>query len=48
MRWLTTGTTHIARAEEWPIMPTEWVNVLLKPWNYFSETPTLHLGGTAK
>ncbi|MDH4450031.1 MAG: primary-amine oxidase [Rhodoferax sp.] len=46
--WLTTGTTHIARAEEWPIMPTEWVNVLLKPWNYFSETPTLHLGGTAK
>lgn len=46
--WLTTGTTHIARAEEWPIMPTEWVNVLLKPWNYFSETPTLHLGGIAK
>jgi primary-amine oxidase len=30
------------------MMPTEWVNVLLKPWNYFSETPTLHLGGTAK
>ena len=40
--WLTTGTTHIARAEEWPIMPTEWVNVLLKPWNYFDETPTLN------
>ena len=41
--WLTTGTTHIARAEEWPIMPTEWVNVLLKPWNFFDETPTLGL-----
>lgn len=41
--WLTTGTTHVARAEEWPIMPTEWVNVLLKPWNFFSETPTLGL-----
>ena len=39
--WLTTGTTHVARAEEWPIMPTEWVNVLLKPWNFFDETPTL-------
>nr|MBP6117625.1 hypothetical protein [Neisseriaceae bacterium] len=39
--WLTTGTTHVARAEEWPIMPTEWVNVLLKPWNFFNETPTL-------
>jgi primary-amine oxidase len=41
--WLTTGTTHVARAEEWPIMPTEWVHVLLKPWNFFDETPTLGL-----
>ncbi|MCP1677410.1 Cu2+-containing amine oxidase [Kerstersia gyiorum] len=24
-------------------MPTEWVNVLLKPWNFFDETPTLDL-----
>ncbi|WP_437880335.1 primary-amine oxidase [Pseudomonas sp. LRF_L74] len=39
--WLTTGTTHVARAEEWPIMPTEWVYTLLKPWNFFDETPTL-------
>lgn len=42
--WLTTGTTHVARAEEWPVMPTEWVHVLLKPWNFFDETPTLGLG----
>jgi primary-amine oxidase len=41
--WLTTGTTHVARAEEWPIMPTEWVHALIKPWNFFSETPTLGL-----
>ncbi len=41
--WLTTGTTHVARAEEWPIMPTEWIHVLLKPWNFFDETPTLGL-----
>ncbi len=39
--WLTTGTTHVARAEEWPIMPTEWVHALLKPWNFFDETPTI-------
>ncbi|WP_218510333.1 primary-amine oxidase [Variovorax sp. dw_308] len=45
--WLTTGTTHVARAEEWPIMPTEWVNVLLKPWNFFDETPTLGLNAPA-
>jgi primary-amine oxidase len=46
--WLTTGTTHIARAEEWPIMPTEWVHALLKPWNFFDETPTLGLNRPAK
>ena len=43
--WMTTGTTHVARAEEWPIMPTEWVHTLLKPWNFFDETPTLNLAG---
>jgi primary-amine oxidase len=41
--WVTTGTTHIPRAEEWPIMPTEWVSVLLKPFNFFDHTPTLDL-----
>lgn len=41
--WMTTGTTHVARAEEWPIMPTEWVYTMLKPWNFFDQTPTLHL-----
>ncbi|WP_390348443.1 primary-amine oxidase [Variovorax boronicumulans] len=45
--WLTTGTTHVARAEEWPIMPTEWVHALLKPWNFFDETPTLGLNRPA-
>jgi primary-amine oxidase len=44
--WLTTGTTHVARAEEWPIMPTEWVYAMLKPWNFFDQTPTLNLSGT--
>jgi primary-amine oxidase len=41
--WVTTGTTHIPRAEEWPIMPTEWASVLLKPFNFFDKTPTLGL-----
>jgi len=39
--WMTTRTTHVARSEESPIMPTEWVHTLLKPWNFFDETPTL-------
>lgn len=46
--WMTTGTTHVARAEEWPMMPTEWVNMLIKPWNFFSETPTLGLNQPRK
>ena len=46
--WMTTGTTHVARAEEWPIMPTEWVHALLKPWNFFDETPTLGLARPGK
>ncbi|MET3288639.1 UNVERIFIED_CONTAM: primary-amine oxidase [Brevibacillus sp. OAP136] len=41
--WLTTGTTHITRAEEWPIMPTEWSSILIKPFNFFDRTPTLDL-----
>ncbi|QNU07059.1 primary-amine oxidase [Peribacillus butanolivorans] len=41
--WMTTGATHIARAEEWPMMPTEWVHAMLKPWNFFDRTPTLDL-----
>lgn len=41
--WLTTGTTHVMRAEEFPIMPTEWVTAMIKPWNFFNETPTLDL-----
>ena len=46
--WMTTGTTHVARAEEWPIMPVEWVYTLLKPWNFFDETPTLGLNAPKK
>ena len=33
----------IASVNNLPIMPTEWVHVLLKPWNFFDETPTLNL-----
>lgn len=44
--WLTTGTTHVMRAEEFPIMPTEWVTAMIKPFNFFNETPTLDLNKT--
>ncbi|MDI4649054.1 primary-amine oxidase [Cohnella hashimotonis] len=41
--WVTTGTTHIPRSEEWPMMSTEWVSMLLKPFNFLDSTPTLDL-----
>ena len=31
----------MARAQEWPMMQTEWAHALLKPWNFFDETATL-------
>lgn len=46
--WITTGATHVARAEEWPMMPTEWVSAMLKPWNFFDRTPTLNLPKTGE
>lgn len=41
--WVTTGTTHVPRSEEWPMMSTEWVSMLLKPFNFLDRTPTLDL-----
>lgn len=41
--WITTGTTHIPRAEEFPMMSTEWASMMLKPFNFLDATPTLDL-----
>ncbi|WP_052702949.1 hypothetical protein [Paenibacillus beijingensis] len=41
--WITTGTTHIPRSEEWPMMSTEWGSLMLKPFNFMDRTPTLDL-----
>ncbi len=48
--WITTGTTHVARAEEWPIMPTEWAHAarrgtsLTKPYSGRKEKVILTSG----
>ena len=39
--WHTFGATHIARPEDWPIMPVESVSFTLKPWGFFDRNPTL-------
>lgn len=44
--FLTLGTTHIPRPEDWPVMPVEHVNVLFKPSSFFIQNPALDVPGT--
>ncbi|KAK0550633.1 peroxisomal copper amine oxidase [Tilletia horrida] len=44
--YLTIGTTHIPRPEDFPVMPAETVRVMLKPVNFFSRNPCLDLPST--
>ena len=37
--WVTLGFHHITRAEDWPIMPTQWSGLTLRPFNFFDRSP---------
>lgn len=39
--WFTAGFHHIPRAEDWPVMSTEWVTIHLMPMNFFPHNPAL-------
>jgi primary-amine oxidase len=41
--WHTLGVTHIARPEDWPVMPVEYAGFTLKPWGFFDRNPALDL-----
>ena len=41
--WLSFGTNHITRPEDYPIMPVETVKVHLKPVNFFDRNPGLDI-----
>ncbi|KAI6116769.1 copper amine oxidase [Pisolithus croceorrhizus] len=43
--FLTLGTTHIPRPEDWPVMPVEHVGVLFKPSNFFTSNPSTDVPG---
>ncbi|KAH9981670.1 peroxisomal copper amine oxidase [Russula compacta] len=43
--YVTVGTTHIPRPEDWPVMPVDHVRLTLKPNSFFSANPSLDVPG---
>ncbi|KAI0795895.1 peroxisomal copper amine oxidase [Abortiporus biennis] len=39
--FLTVGTTHIPRPEDFPVMPSEHLRVTFKPFHFFTANPSL-------
>ena len=46
--WATFGTTHIARPEDWPVMPVEYVGMLLQPCGFFDRNPAIEPAAGAR
>jgi len=42
--WYTTGFTHIARPEDYPVMPVETLSFKLQPRGFFDRNPALEVG----
>lgn len=39
--WYTMGHHHLTRTEDWPVMPTAYINFQLKPVGFFDRNPAL-------
>ena len=39
--WYTVGMHHVARPEDWPVMPVQRAGFKLKPWGFFDRNPAL-------
>ena len=42
--WYTMGMHHVVRAEDWPVMPILWHDVVLRPFDFFNENPAMTSG----
>ena len=39
--WYTMNAHHVARPEDWPVMPVSTINFTLKPHGFFDRSPAL-------
>ncbi len=46
--WYTFGHTHIARPEDYPVMPTAYIGFMLKPNGFFTENPANDVAPSAQ
>jgi primary-amine oxidase len=44
--WHTFGVTHVARPEDWPVLPVEYAGFVLKPVGFFDRNPALDVPPT--
>jgi primary-amine oxidase len=45
--WYVFGHTHIARPEDWPVMPVGMIGFHLKPDGFFAQSPAMDVPPTA-
>ena len=45
--WYTLGIRHVVRAEDWPVLATEWAEFELRPFDFFQRNPALDLPRSA-
>ena len=41
--WATMGFHHLTRPEDWPVLPTKWHSITLKPYGFFTQNPAITL-----
>lgn len=46
--WHTFGSTHNPRIEDWPVMPSEKISVVLKPVNFFTQNPGIDVRASSR